>query len=147
MMLTTHQNKTSQRNSFTNVHKKIGPGVLRPFEGVPCSGTVVKFSNYKGYGFIFHHATSCDIFVHRSYIFSSSKTPILRVGQEVEFTIATDARTGKPMAMNVTKPNGAEFKDEVCHMDRPNLPTPKPPISFQKNNLNTNRKNNFCDIT
>eukprot|EP00494_Astrolonche_serrata_P023470 UN23728 len=86
------------------------------------TGTVVKFSNLKGYGFIRPDVGSngiqrADVFAHRSHIFSSTKIPTLRVGQKVEFEVTMDVRTNKPMAIHISGPNRSALPSEKENVD------------------------------
>merc|ERR1719272_2905636 len=74
------------------------------------SGTVKWFNAEKGFGFI---ATEdgADCFVHYTSI-SSDGFKSLADGEEVEFDLETDPRSGKPRAANVTGPGGAPVQGQ-----------------------------------
>lgn len=100
------------------------------------SGIVVKFSHEKGYGFIRPDCDTYqlpDIFVHRTSIVSINKTPNLRVGQNMEYDVTLDPRTGKPHAVNVTGPNRSPLFEKTSKTK------PQPNMNCRPEN-NNNRK-------
>merc|ERR1719281_1057689 len=72
------------------------------------SGTVKWFNPEKGFGFIASEDGS-DCFVHFSAI-NTDGFKSLADGEEVEFEVETDPRSGKPRAANVTGPGGKPVK-------------------------------------
>jgi len=70
-------------------------------------GTVKWFDAVKGYGFLNDNESGQDYFVHFSSIQGQTGHRSLEDGDEVEFEVSTDQRTGKPRAENVTGADGA----------------------------------------
>lgn len=77
-----------------------------------CDGaTIVKgvckwFDVAKGFGFISRVDDDSDVFVHQSDIYAPGFRS-LNEGEELEFKIATDPKSGKLKAVDVTGPDGA----------------------------------------
>ncbi len=65
------------------------------------TGTVKWFNATKGFGFIQPDAGGADVFVHISAV-ERSGMQSLAEGQKVNFEIATDRRTGKSAAANLS---------------------------------------------
>jgi CspA family cold shock protein len=61
-------------------------------------GTVKFFNVEKGFGFIKPEGNGADVFVHISALQSATS---LREGDQVEFDLGTDRRSGRPRAENV----------------------------------------------
>merc|ERR1712060_415197 len=76
-----------------------------------CSdATIVKgvckwFDVAKGFGFISRADTDTDVFVHQSDIYAPGFRS-LSEGEELEFKVATDPKSGKLKAVEVTGPEG-----------------------------------------
>jgi len=70
-----------------------------------CTGTVKKWFDEKGFGFITTQE-GVDYFVHHSVIHSQGSSNSLDIGEEVEFDIIT-GDDGRQKANNVTGPGGA----------------------------------------
>jgi len=66
-------------------------------------GSVKKWFNEKGFGFITKH-DGCDVFVHYSSILSKGRAS-LAIGESVEFNIII-SDDGREKAMDVTGPGG-----------------------------------------
>eukprot|EP00442_Polarella_glacialis_P058109 CAMPEP_0115095034 /NCGR_PEP_ID=MMETSP0227-20121206/28744_1 /TAXON_ID=89957 /ORGANISM="Polarella glacialis, Strain CCMP 1383" /LENGTH=124 /DNA_ID=CAMNT_0002488213 /DNA_START=82 /DNA_END=456 /DNA_ORIENTATION=+ len=66
-----------------------------------CSGTLKKFMEGKGFGFIENADGSGDVFVHFSQLTSGGSEDMVE-GSEMTFDIAQDERSGKTKASNVT---------------------------------------------
>ncbi|KAK4368140.1 hypothetical protein RND71_011932 [Anisodus tanguticus] len=79
------------------------------------SGTVSKFNNQKGYGFIKPDDGSEDLFVHQSEIKSDGYRSLYE-GQKVEFTMSV--KGDKYQAIDVSGPNGANL--DSCRNGRGN---------------------------
>ena len=63
-------------------------------------GTVKRFNNQKGYGFIEPDDGSKDVFVHISALERAGMSS-LNEGQKVSFEVVADRRTGKSSAENL----------------------------------------------
>eukprot|EP00406_Dinophysis_acuminata_P045135 CAMPEP_0179306796 /NCGR_PEP_ID=MMETSP0797-20121207/50314_1 /TAXON_ID=47934 /ORGANISM="Dinophysis acuminata, Strain DAEP01" /LENGTH=119 /DNA_ID=CAMNT_0021016467 /DNA_START=70 /DNA_END=430 /DNA_ORIENTATION=+ len=73
-----------------------------------CTGTLKKFMEGKGFGFIENSDGSGDVFVHFSQLTSGSSEDLAAaVGSELTFDIAQDERSGKTKASNVTIKGGS----------------------------------------
>lgn len=70
------------------------------------SGKVKFFDVTKGFGFITPTDGTGDVFVHQTAIHSQGFRSLAE-GEDVEFDIAVDDKTGKKFASNVTGPAGA----------------------------------------
>ena len=66
-----------------------------------CSGTLKKFMEGKGFGFIENSDNSGDVFVHFTQLNSGGSEDMV-VGSEMTFDIEEDQRSGKTKAVNVT---------------------------------------------
>ncbi|CAE8712419.1 unnamed protein product [Polarella glacialis] len=66
-----------------------------------CSGTLKKFMEGKGFGFIENADGSGDVFVHFSQLNSGGSEDMVE-GSKMTFDIQTDERSGKDKATNVT---------------------------------------------
>jgi cold shock CspA family protein len=75
-------------------------------EGVTKTGTCKWFNIEKGYGFIAVDGEGSDIFVHQTDIYAPGFRSLAE-GEQVEFRVAADAKTGKLKATDVTGPDGA----------------------------------------
>merc|ERR1719201_652519 len=75
-------------------------------DGAPMAGTCKWFSAEKGYGFISVNGEEQDVFVHQSDIYAAGFRSLAE-GEAVEFRLATDEKTGKLKAADVTGPDGA----------------------------------------
>jgi CspA family cold shock protein len=64
------------------------------------TGTVKFFNEQKGFGFIVVDGGGPDMFVHISEV-EKAGLSTLREGQKVSFESKTDARKGKPSAVNL----------------------------------------------
>jgi len=64
------------------------------------TGTVKRFNNDKGYGFIAPDQDSTDVFVHISAV-SRSGMSTLAEGQKVSYEIVRDKRSGKESADDI----------------------------------------------
>lgn len=71
--------------------------------------TVKWFDTVKGFGFIVPADGSNDVFVHQSAI-KMEGFRSLADGEEVEYMIDVDPKTGKRKAVQVTGPDGADVK-------------------------------------
>ena len=69
------------------------------------TGTLKKFMDGKGFGFIENSDGSGDVFVHFSQLTNGSSDDMI-VGSEMSFDIEEDARSGKTKATNVTLKGG-----------------------------------------
>ena len=69
------------------------------------SGTLKKFMDGKGFGFIENSDGSGDVFVHFSQLTNGGSEDMV-VGTEMTFDIEEDPRSGKTKATNVTLQNG-----------------------------------------
>eukprot|EP00438_Fugacium_kawagutii_P005831 Skav231215 [mRNA] locus=scaffold2958:225978:226268:- [translate_table: standard] len=69
------------------------------------SGTLKRFVEGKGFGFIENSDGSGDVFVHFSQLNNGGSDDMI-VGAEMTFDITEDARSGKTKATNVTLTNG-----------------------------------------
>ena len=69
------------------------------------TGRVKFFDSKKGFGFIIPDDGQPDVFVHQTAIHAKGFRSLAE-GEEVEFEIGEDHRTGKVVAQNVTGPNG-----------------------------------------
>jgi CspA family cold shock protein len=67
------------------------------------SGTVKKWVDEKGFGFIQPHGADKDVFVHHTGIAGDGRRKTLYVGDEVEFE--TEASPKGPRAVNVRSVN------------------------------------------
>ena len=72
-------------------------------------GTCKWFNTEKGYGFITPADGSADVFVHQTSI-QANGFRSLADGENVEFEIATDPKTGKVKAVAVTGPGGRDVQ-------------------------------------
>ena len=70
-----------------------------------CSGTLKKFMEGKGFGFIENSDGSGDVFVHFSQLTNGGSEDMV-VGAEMTFDITEDERSGKTRATNVTLKDG-----------------------------------------
>ena len=70
-----------------------------------CSGTLKKFMEGKGFGFIENGDGSGDVFVHFSQVTNGGSEDMIE-GTEMTFDIETDQRSGKTKATNVTLSSG-----------------------------------------
>lgn len=75
-------------------------------DGESKSGTCKWFNVEKGFGFIAIDDLDQDIFVHQSDIYAPGFRSLAE-GEEVEFRVSTDSKTGKLKAVEVTGPDGA----------------------------------------
>lgn len=64
------------------------------------------FNVEKGYGFIAVDGEDRDVFVHQSDIYAPGFRSLAE-GETLEFRLATDDKTGKVKAVDVTGPDGA----------------------------------------
>ena len=62
-------------------------------------GTCKFWNSNRGFGFIRQENGDPDIFVHASSL-ANGRTELV-IGDEVEFNVASDVRTGKPIAAEV----------------------------------------------
>ena len=69
------------------------------------SGSLKRFMDGKGFGFIENSDGSGDVFVHFSQLTNGSSEDMV-VGAEMTFDITEDPRSGKTKATNVTLANG-----------------------------------------
>ena len=69
------------------------------------TGTLKKFMDGKGFGFIENSDGSGDVFVHFSQLTNGGSDDMI-VGAEMSFDIEEDARSGKTKATNVTLKDG-----------------------------------------
>ena len=69
------------------------------------TGTLKKFMDGKGFGFIENSDGSGDVFVHFSQLTNGGSEDMV-VGAEMSFDIEEDARSGKTKATNVTLKDG-----------------------------------------
>ena len=69
------------------------------------TGTLKKFMDGKGFGFIENSDGSGDVFVHFSQLTNGGSDDMI-VGAEMSFDIEEDPRSGKTKATNVTLSNG-----------------------------------------
>ena len=69
------------------------------------TGTLKKFMDGKGFGFIENSDGSGDVFVHFSQLTNGGSDDMI-VGTEMTFDIEEDARSGKTKATNVTLSGG-----------------------------------------
>ncbi|CAJ1355027.1 unnamed protein product [Effrenium voratum] len=69
------------------------------------SGSLKKFMEGKGFGFIENSDGSGDVFVHFSQLTNGGSEDMV-VGAEMTFDITEDPRSGKTRATNVTLTNG-----------------------------------------
>ena len=82
-------------------------------------GTVKWFNNTKGFGFITPDAEGADdIFVHQTAI-KADGFRSLGEGEKVEYDVEQDDTKGKPRAVNVTGPDGANCKGAPRRRRRP----------------------------
>jgi len=72
-------------------------------------GTCKWFNTEKGFGFITPADGSADVFVHQTSI-QARGFRSLADGENVEFEIATDPKTGKAKAVAVTGPGGVDVQ-------------------------------------
>mmetsp|Transcript_3728 Transcript_3728/g.6583 ORF Transcript_3728/g.6583 Transcript_3728/m.6583 type:complete len:114 (-) Transcript_3728:122-463(-) len=70
-----------------------------------CSGTLKKFMEGKGFGFIENSDGSGDVFVHFSQVTNGGSEDMIE-GTEMTFDIEQDQRSGKTKATNVTLGSG-----------------------------------------
>ena len=70
-----------------------------------CTGTLKKFMEGKGFGFIANDDGSGDVFVHFSQLNSGGSEDMVE-GVTMSFDITTDDRSGKTKAANVTITSG-----------------------------------------
>merc|ERR1719476_1089433 len=77
---------------------------LQP-EGELLKGKVKWFDTTKGFGFIEVEGQDKDVFVHQSAIYAPGFRSLAE-GEDVEFKVGTDERTGKVKALDVTGPGG-----------------------------------------
>ena len=83
------------------------------------TGTVKWFNNTKGFGFISPDEEGAeDIFVHQTAI-KAEGFRSLGEGEKVEYDVEDDAAKGKPRAINVTGPDGANCKGAPRRRRRP----------------------------
>lgn len=75
-------------------------------EEAPITGTCKWFNIEKGYGFIAVNGEDRDVFVHQSDIYSPGFRSLAE-GEDLEFRLSTDDKTGKLKAVDVTGPEGA----------------------------------------
>jgi cold shock CspA family protein len=75
-------------------------------------GTVKWFDNTKGFGFIVPTDGSSDIFVHQTAI-KTEGFRSLADGEEVEYVVETDERSGRRKAMDVTGPDGSDVQGQA----------------------------------
>ena len=75
------------------------------------SGSVKFFNSGKGFGFI-EGSDGQDYFVHFSAITASDGYKSLADGEQVQFDVEADPRSGKMRAANVTGPNGANVQGQ-----------------------------------
>ena len=69
------------------------------------TGTLKKFMDGKGFGFIENSDGSGDVFVHFSQLTNGGSDDMI-VGTEMTFDIEEDSRSGKTKATNVTLQGG-----------------------------------------
>ena len=69
------------------------------------TGTLKRFMDGKGFGFIENSDGSGDVFVHFSQLTNGGSDDMI-VGAEMSFDIEEDPRSGKTKATNVTLSNG-----------------------------------------
>ena len=72
----------------------------------PKRGACKWFNVEKGYGFIQLDGEEKDVFVHQSDIYAPGFRSLAE-GEPLEFRLATDEKTGKMKAVDVTGPDGA----------------------------------------
>merc|ERR1712066_184894 len=75
-------------------------------DGDQKTGTCKWFNVEKGYGFIEVDDADSDIFVHQSDIYAPGFRSLAE-GEQLEFRVETDTKTGKLKAVEVTGPDGA----------------------------------------
>jgi cold shock CspA family protein len=81
------------------------------FMAETCKGTVKWFDSTKGFGFIVPADGSSDIFVHQTAI-KMEGFRSLADGEEVEYVVETDDRSGRRKAMDVTGPEGSDVQGQ-----------------------------------
>ena len=69
------------------------------------NGSIKKFMEGKGFGFIERDDGEEDVFVHFSALTNGGSEDMV-IGEKVTFDLGTDDRTGKTRAQNVTLVNG-----------------------------------------
>jgi len=74
--------------------------------GESMKGTCKWFDSTKGFGFISVESEESDVFVHQSDIYAPGFRSLAE-GEELEFKVAADPKTGKLKAVEVTGPDGA----------------------------------------
>eukprot|EP00521_Asterionellopsis_glacialis_P005946 CAMPEP_0195269446 /NCGR_PEP_ID=MMETSP0706-20130129/13777_1 /TAXON_ID=33640 /ORGANISM="Asterionellopsis glacialis, Strain CCMP134" /LENGTH=126 /DNA_ID=CAMNT_0040324563 /DNA_START=55 /DNA_END=435 /DNA_ORIENTATION=- len=74
-------------------------------DGDLVTGNVKWFNTVKGFGFITPDDGSDDVFVHQTEI-QSEGFRSLADGEQVEFKMGTDEKTGRSKAVGVTGPDG-----------------------------------------
>jgi cold shock CspA family protein len=72
-------------------------------------GTVKWFDSTKGFGFVVPTDGSPDVFVHQTSI-QAEGFRSLAEGEEVEYQLEIDAKSGKSKAVQVTGPGGVDVK-------------------------------------
>jgi cold shock CspA family protein len=73
------------------------------------TGTCKWFNSEKGFGFITPTDGGEELFCHQSVIHAQGFRSLAE-GEEVEFNVITDERSGKLKAVDVTGPNGDYVK-------------------------------------
>merc|ERR1719382_78103 len=74
--------------------------------GAAMKGACKWFDSTKGFGFIAVEGEEQDVFVHQSDIYAPGFRSLAE-GEELEFKVAADPKTGKLKAVEVTGPDGA----------------------------------------
>jgi cold shock CspA family protein len=67
------------------------------------TGVLVKLVAEKGFGFLRRRDARGDIFLHCSALSNPDEIRELQLGDELEFDLAEDPRSGKPRAANARR--------------------------------------------
>lgn len=94
-------------------------------EDGPRAGKCKWFNVEKGYGFIEVEGEDSDVFVHQSDIYAPGFRSLAE-GENLEFRIETDSKTGKMKAVEVTGPDGAYVQGGALSQARTQRPRQGP---------------------